>query len=117
VPHAQPISFFAILLPAQYWVRSTNHLAPRYAISSIPPLPRLASGQIFSSTPCSQTPSASFTHAHYPAVIQACQIQTSLLAKSETQLDIWSSNMQRHIPQASFNLFTSSKHKNIKASN
>jgi len=22
--------------PAQYWVRSTNHLAPRYAISSIP---------------------------------------------------------------------------------
>jgi len=40
MPHAQPISFFSILLPAQYWVRSTNHLAPRYAISSIPPLPR-----------------------------------------------------------------------------
>ena len=39
-PHAQPISFFSILSPAQYWVRSTNHLAPRYAISSIPPLPR-----------------------------------------------------------------------------
>ena len=39
-PHAQPISFLSILLPAQYWVRSTNHLAPRYAISSIPPLPR-----------------------------------------------------------------------------
>ena len=38
--HAQPISFFSILSPAQYWVRSTNHLAPRYAISSIPPLPR-----------------------------------------------------------------------------
>ena len=38
-PHAQPISFFSILSPAQYWV-STNHLAPRYAISSIPPLPR-----------------------------------------------------------------------------
>ena len=37
---AQPISFFSILSPAQYWVRSTNHLAPRYAISSIPPLPR-----------------------------------------------------------------------------
>ena len=35
-PHAQPISFFSILSPAQYWVRSTNHLAPRYAISSIP---------------------------------------------------------------------------------
>ena len=30
-PHAQPISFFSILSPAQYWVRSTNHLASRYA--------------------------------------------------------------------------------------
>ena len=39
VPHAQPISFFSILSPAQYWVRSINHLDPRYAISSIPPLP------------------------------------------------------------------------------
>ena len=39
-PHAQPISFFSILSPAQYWVRSTNHLAPRYTISSIPPLLR-----------------------------------------------------------------------------
>ena len=37
-PHAQPISFFSILSTAQNWVRSTNHLAPRYAISSIPPL-------------------------------------------------------------------------------
>ena len=36
-PHAQPIPFFSILSPARYWVRSTNHLAPRYAISSIPP--------------------------------------------------------------------------------
>ena len=34
-PHAQPISFFSILSPAQYWVRSTNHLAPRYAVSTI----------------------------------------------------------------------------------
>jgi len=40
VPHAQPIPFFSILSPTQYWVRSTDHLAPRYAISSIPPLPR-----------------------------------------------------------------------------
>ena len=39
-PHAQPISFFSILSPEKYWVRSTNHLAPRYAVSSIPPLPR-----------------------------------------------------------------------------
>ena len=38
-PHPQPISFFSILSPAQYWVSSTNHLSPRYAISSIPPLP------------------------------------------------------------------------------
>jgi len=29
VPHAQPISFFSILSPPQYWVRSTNHSAPR----------------------------------------------------------------------------------------
>ena len=62
-PHAQPSSFFSILSPAQYWVRSTNHLAPRYGISSIPPLPRPSSVQIFSSTPCSQTPSASFRPA------------------------------------------------------
>ena len=40
-PHAQPVSFFSILSPAQYWVSSTNHLAPRYAVSSIPPLPRI----------------------------------------------------------------------------
>ena len=59
-PHAQPISFFSILSPAEYWARSTSHLAPRYSISSIRPLPRHSSVQIFSSTPCSQTPSASF---------------------------------------------------------
>ena len=27
-PHAQPISFFSILSPAQYWVRSRDHLPP-----------------------------------------------------------------------------------------
>ena len=32
-PHAQPISFFSILSPAQYWV-STDHFALLYAISS-----------------------------------------------------------------------------------
>ena len=62
-PHAQPISFFSILSPTQYWVRKTNHLAPRYAISSNPPLPRPSAVQIFSSTPCSETPSASFPPA------------------------------------------------------
>ena len=40
MPHAQRISFFSILSPAHNWVKSTNHLAPRYAGSSIPPLPR-----------------------------------------------------------------------------
>ena len=35
-PHAQPISFFSILSPAQYWVRKRDHLAPHYAVSSIP---------------------------------------------------------------------------------
>ena len=29
VPHAQPISFFSILSPEHYWVRSINHLALR----------------------------------------------------------------------------------------
>ena len=38
-PHAHPNSFFSVLSLAQYWVRSTNHLAPRYAIYSILPLP------------------------------------------------------------------------------
>ena len=62
VPHAQPISF-SILSISQFWVRSTSHLAPHYAISSIPPLPRPSLVQIFSSTPCSHTPSASFPPA------------------------------------------------------
>ena len=52
-PHAQPISFFCILSPAQHWVSSTNHIAPRYAVSSIPPLPPHSSVHTFSSTPCS----------------------------------------------------------------
>jgi hypothetical protein len=35
-PHALPISFFLILPPVQYWVRSTDHSAPHYATFSIP---------------------------------------------------------------------------------
>ena len=62
-PHVQPTSFFSILSPAQYWVSSTDHLAPRYAISSIPPLPRPSQFQIFSSAPWSQIPSASLPPA------------------------------------------------------
>jgi hypothetical protein len=34
-PHALPISFVSVLPPAQYWVRSTDHSAPRYAAFSI----------------------------------------------------------------------------------
>jgi hypothetical protein len=37
VLHAPPISFFSILSPAAYWVRSTDHSAPHYVIFSIPP--------------------------------------------------------------------------------
>ena len=33
-PHALPIWFVSILPPAQYWVRSTDHSAPRYAAFS-----------------------------------------------------------------------------------
>src|SRR5215469_17443073 len=35
-PHAPPISFFSILPPAQYWVRSKDHYVPHYVIFSIP---------------------------------------------------------------------------------
>ena len=55
-PRAQPITFFSSLSPAQYWVRSTNHLAPRYAISSIPPVtssllgPNILLNTLFSNT-------------------------------------------------------------------
>ena len=87
-PHAQPISFFSILSPAQYWVRSTNHLAPRYAISSIPRLPRLSYVQIFSSTPFSQTPSASF-----PPAMSATKFHTRTKQQAKLQFYIsWSLN-------------------------
>jgi hypothetical protein len=31
--HSPPISFFSILSPARYWVRSTDHSAPHYVIT------------------------------------------------------------------------------------
>jgi hypothetical protein len=34
------ISIYSILSPAQYWVSSTDHEAPRYEVFSIPLLPR-----------------------------------------------------------------------------
>ena len=63
--HARPISFCSILSPAQYWVGSTNHLAPRYAISSIPPVTSSVLGPNIPLNTCSQTPSASFPLAIY----------------------------------------------------
>ena len=55
-PHTQPISPFSILSPAQYWVSSTNHLAPRYAVSSIPPLPRSSWSQAVCICGCIYSP-------------------------------------------------------------
>ena len=78
-PHVQPISLFSILSPAQYWVRSSNHSVPRYAITSIPLFPRPSSVQIFSSTPYSQTPSASF-----PPSMSATKFHT--LTKQQAKL-------------------------------
>jgi len=60
-------------------VSSTNHLAPRYAVSTIPPLPRPSWVQIFSSAPCSQTPLASF-----PPAMLATKFHTH--TKTRTQL-------------------------------
>ena len=34
-PHAQPISLFSILSPAQFWVRSTNHLYELLFLSAV----------------------------------------------------------------------------------
>jgi len=56
--HAPLISFFSILSSEQYWVRSTDHLAPQYVVFFPPLSPRPSWAQIFSSTPYSQTPSA-----------------------------------------------------------
>ena len=38
--HAPPISFFLILPPEQYWVRSTDHFARHYVVFSTPLSPR-----------------------------------------------------------------------------
>jgi hypothetical protein len=40
VLHAPPLSFFWILSPEQYGVRSTDHSAPRYVVFSTPVSPR-----------------------------------------------------------------------------
>ena len=40
VPHALPITFFSILSPEQYWVRSTDHWAPHYVVFFTLLLPR-----------------------------------------------------------------------------
>ena len=87
-PHAQPISFFSLLSPAQYWVRSTNHLAPRYAVSSIPPLPLPSYVQIFSLTPCSEITSPSF-----PPAMSTTKLQTHTKQQAKLYFYIfWSLN-------------------------
>ena len=75
--------------PAQYWVSSTNHLAPRYAISSIPQLPRRSYVQIFSSTPCSV-----LKHSQLPFLPQ-CQrtsfnIEILVMMDSRSGRNMWS---------------------------
>jgi hypothetical protein len=65
VLHAPPISFFSILSPARYWVRSTDYSAHHCVIFSIPPLPRPSEAQIFSSAPYSRTPSRLFFIVNY----------------------------------------------------
>ena len=59
-PHAQPIAFFSILSPAQYWVRSTNHFylvtprsnnSPQHHVLKHPQLPFLPQCQRPSFTP------------------------------------------------------------------
>jgi len=42
-PHAQPISFFSILSPAQYWVSSTNRPIPPLPLWAIRPVQSLSS--------------------------------------------------------------------------
>ena len=76
-PHVQPISFFSILSPAQYWVRSTNHIALRYAISSIPPLPRPSQVQILSSTTCRLKHITTLNVAHDKNVLTVLYFFTS----------------------------------------
>jgi hypothetical protein len=61
--HAPPISFFSILSPTQYWVRSTNHEAPHYEVFSLP-LPRPSEVQIFSTPSAYFPPSMSATKFH-----------------------------------------------------
>ena len=48
-PHAHPISFFSIVSPAQYWVRSTDHLSPYYLPSIFQPFPASEPFIMFSS--------------------------------------------------------------------
>ena len=55
VLHALPISFFLILSPEQYWVRSTVHSAPHYVVSSTPVTSTLLGPNILISTLFSNT--------------------------------------------------------------
>ena len=64
-PHAQPISFFSILSPAPYWVRGTNHLAPRCEISffTLVPLTRCSVSLRLHNLSCCLFPQLCFVFA------------------------------------------------------
>ena len=81
---------FSILSPAQYWVRSTNHLAPRYAVSSIPPLPRPSYVQIFSSTPATNRSKVHFTPQHAMKAQAVYRYSANLSSTSALDYGGWS---------------------------
>ena len=56
--HAPTIWFFSILSTEKYWLKGTDHSAFHCVVSYTPLSPRLSWTQIFSSAPCSRTPSA-----------------------------------------------------------
>ena len=79
--HATPITFFWILSPWKYRMSSTDRSAPHYAVSSTPLLPRPSYAQIFSSAPCSRTPSA-----FVPPSMSATKFHTRTKQQAEWEL-------------------------------
>jgi len=70
-------------------LRSTAHLAPHHAIASIPPLPHPSTVQIFSSTPYSQTSSASF-----PPTMSATKFHTHTKQQAKATITIMHINVK-----------------------
>ena len=65
-PHAQPISFVSILPSAPYWVRSTDHSAPRYAALCLHKIGAggMSCGELLLEATCN-----SLTHAEHPSFL------------------------------------------------